>query len=98
MDKIAVEPSIWTWLYSQGVSTVLLVLILWAIYRIITTVLPKHVETVQEGYERMGTSHKEVVVHLTETFRKERELERQQSAATNQAIRELTEQMRENRK
>lgn len=90
-----------TWLYSQGVSTVLLVLILVAIYRVfnhlVSIAIPKHLETIQEGYERIQSSHERQVVTLTDTFRKERELERQQVAATTQAIRELTEQLKESR-
>lgn len=97
-----VESGLLTWLYSQGVSTVLLVLILIAIYRafyyVLKTAIPDHLKTIQDGYERIQTSHERQVVTLADTFRKERELERQHVSATTQAIRELTEELKESRR
>ena len=93
-----IDTGIGPWLYSQGVSTVLLVLILVAIYRVITTIIPKHLDTIQQGYEHLQSSHERNVTVITSTFSREREIERQHVAATTQAIRELTEELKEQRR
>ena len=82
---------LWGWLYSQGVSTVLLVLILIGCYR----ALPEAVDKIIASYERLDASHRSTITELTATFQSERERERQQTKEAVTAIRELTAEIRD---
>jgi len=82
---------LWGWLYSQGVSTVLLVLILIGCYR----ALPAAVDQIIASYERLDASHRSTITELTQTFQNERERERQQTKEAVTAIRELTAEIRD---
>ena len=63
------------WLFSQGTSTVLLFCILAAIlysgYYAINEGIPKHLEQIQKGYERIEASHEREHRSLQEIHEKE---------------------------
>lgn len=82
---------LWGWLYSQGVSTVLLVLILIGCYR----ALPAAVEQVTASYERLDSAHRLTIQELSESYQSERQREREQTKEAVTAIRELTEEIRD---
>lgn len=62
------------WLYRQGVSTVLLGAILWAIYHMgyyaMDTAIPRHLKSIQDGYERIEASHARSLERLSQAIEK----------------------------
>lgn len=76
-------PSTWKdrlaeWLFSQGVSTVLLVAILAAIayggHHAMTTAIPKHLEQIQRGYKEVSEDHRQTVKEIVDSNERERKV------------------------
>lgn len=61
------------WLLSQGTSTVLLILLALTVVIFVDfslkTALPKHLESIQMGYERIEASHEKQIKLIMETMR-----------------------------
>lgn len=96
--------SIREWLLSQGVSTVILIALLYGSYKgfsyVIRDMVPRHLAEIQRGYERIESSHERQLVDLstifesrvkaiTETFEHERNAER----TVANSIERLTEEL-----
>ena len=89
------------WLFSQGVSTVLLALILLGIYRAVNyamdTAVPAHLQKIQQGYVEIQQSNEQQIKWLAETFERERKAEREHAKESVQSIKELTAEIRQSR-
>jgi len=73
-EKIPLKTIALKWLFSQGTSTILLLLILGGMWKIadyaINTAIPDHLKQIQMGYERIETNHAKEVEQLRSTFEK----------------------------
>lgn len=87
------------WIFSQGVSTILLLMILIGGYQVATyafgVAVPAHLKQIQEGYERIEKSHDSRVRELIKTFENERTVERQHYENATSAVRELVQELRQ---
>ena len=79
-DKIPLKTLAARWLFSQGVSTLLLFAILVGMYKMtdyaINIAVPEHLKQIQLGYEKIESGHAKEVEALRATFEKEIERER----------------------
>lgn len=79
-DKIPLKTLAARWLFSQGVSTLLLFAILVGMYKMadyaVNTALPEHLKQIQSGYEKIEAGHAKEVEALRSTFEKDIERER----------------------
>jgi len=58
-----------TWLFQQGVSTVLLlVLVVLGIYTL-KVIVPEHLALIQQGYERTEKAHEAQIKYIMDTLR-----------------------------
>lgn len=74
----------WDWLYKQGVSTVLLILIFgalcWFGHYAVTTAIPQHLQQIQDGYEKIQSGfersqlkHSERLKDVIESYKDDQE-------------------------
>lgn len=84
-DKIPLKTLAARWLFSQGVSTLLLFAILVGMYKMadyaMNTAIPEHLKQIQAGYEKIEAGHAKEVESLRSTFDKERERAERHRAA-----------------
>ena len=75
------------WLLGQPFNNVLLILILFAIawlgYYGLTTAIPSHLKAIQEGYERLESSHREERASTLSTYKDLLEISRRTSSSGN---------------
>ena len=64
------------WLFNQGVSTVLLFSILMLGVYVVRDILPRHLEMIQSGYERMQEQHDNGLRQALDSFAEQQELNR----------------------
>lgn len=75
LDKLPLKTLAARWAFSQGVSTLLLLAILAGMYKFadyaINFAIPKHLEQIQAGYEKIEAGHAKEVEQLRSTFEKQ---------------------------
>lgn len=86
------------WLFTQGASTVLLFALALGCWRAIPLVTSSF-ESIDARHEQrvkeMQIEHRSHVQTIVDTFKQERQLEREQAKETIQAMRELTSQIKQ---
>lgn len=87
------------WIFSQGVSTILLLMILVGGYQVATyafgVAVPAHLKQIQEGYERIEKSHDLRVRELIKTFENERTVEREHYQRATDAVHDLVNELKQ---
>ena len=70
--KLPLKELLIRWILSQGVSTILLMAILFGVYRgmdyAMDVAIPEHLRQIQSGYEKIENNHTKEVEALRKTF------------------------------
>lgn len=90
--EVSIKDRFVIWMFQQGTSTVLLVLLTCVVtyfgYYAMTTAIPQHLKTIQEGYEKQEANHSAVVDKFVNSMERQQQLMRDDRETFKQSLRE----------